>query len=59
MKGLFQACRAVAPVMRKAGRGRIVNITSAGAELALVNRAAYCASKATSAARWWRRPPTS
>jgi NAD(P)-dependent dehydrogenase (short-subunit alcohol dehydrogenase family) len=46
VKGLFQACRAVAPVMREAGRGRIVNISSAGAELALVNRAAYCASKA-------------
>jgi NAD(P)-dependent dehydrogenase (short-subunit alcohol dehydrogenase family) len=44
--GLFLACRGVAPVMRKAGRGRIVNISSAGAELALMNRAAYCASKA-------------
>ena len=46
VKGVFLACRAVAPVMRKAGRGRIVNITSAAAELALMNRAAYCASKA-------------
>ncbi len=46
VKGVFLACRAVAPVMRKAGRGRIVNITSAAAALALMNRAAYCASKA-------------
>jgi NAD(P)-dependent dehydrogenase (short-subunit alcohol dehydrogenase family) len=46
VKGLFLACQAVAPVMRQAGRGRIVNISSLGAELALVNRAAYCASKA-------------
>jgi NAD(P)-dependent dehydrogenase (short-subunit alcohol dehydrogenase family) len=46
VKGVFLACRAVAPVMRKAGRGRIVNITSIAADLALMNRAAYCASKA-------------
>jgi NAD(P)-dependent dehydrogenase (short-subunit alcohol dehydrogenase family) len=46
VKGVFLACRTVAPVMRKAGRGRIVNITSIAAELALMNRAAYCASKA-------------
>ena len=46
VKGLFLACQAAASVMRKAGRGRIVNISSLGAELALVNRAAYCASKA-------------
>ncbi len=46
VKGVFLACRAVAPLMRKAGRGRIVNITSIAAELALMNRAAYCASKA-------------
>jgi NAD(P)-dependent dehydrogenase (short-subunit alcohol dehydrogenase family) len=46
VKGVFLTCQAVAPVMRQAGRGRIVNITSAGAVLALMNRAAYCASKA-------------
>ncbi len=45
-RGVFFVCQAVAPAMRKAGRGRIVNITSAGAVLALKNRAAYCASKA-------------
>lgn len=46
VKGVFLACRTVAPIMREAGRGRIVNITSIAAELALMNRAAYCASKA-------------
>lgn len=46
VKGVFFACRAVAPGMRAAGRGRVVNITSTGADVALVNRAAYCASKA-------------
>jgi NAD(P)-dependent dehydrogenase (short-subunit alcohol dehydrogenase family) len=46
VKGVFSACQAVAPAMRAAGRGRIVNITSAGAEVALMNRSAYCASKA-------------
>ena len=45
LKGTARACRAVAPVMRRAGRGRIVNITSIGAEFGLVNRAAYCATK--------------
>jgi NAD(P)-dependent dehydrogenase (short-subunit alcohol dehydrogenase family) len=45
LKGTAWACRAVAPVMRQAGRGRIVNITSIGAEFGLVNRAAYCATK--------------
>jgi 2-deoxy-D-gluconate 3-dehydrogenase len=46
VKGVFFVCQAVAPAMRKAGRGRIVNITSIAAELALMNRSAYCASKA-------------
>jgi len=45
LKGTAWSCRAVAPVMRQAGRGRIVNITSIGAEFGLVNRAAYCATK--------------
>jgi NAD(P)-dependent dehydrogenase (short-subunit alcohol dehydrogenase family) len=45
LKGTGWTCRAVAPVMRGAGRGRIVNITSLGAEFGLVNRAAYCATK--------------
>ena len=45
LKGTAWACRAVAPVMRRAGRGRVVNITSLGAQFGLVNRAAYCATK--------------
>jgi 2-deoxy-D-gluconate 3-dehydrogenase len=45
LRGTAWACRAVAPLMRRAGRGRIVNITSIGAEFGLVNRAAYCATK--------------
>jgi NAD(P)-dependent dehydrogenase (short-subunit alcohol dehydrogenase family) len=45
LKGTVAACRAAAPHMRQAGGGRIVNITSIGAEFGLVNRAAYCATK--------------
>ncbi len=45
LKGVAWASRAVAPAMRQAGQGRIVNISSAGAVLGLVNRAAYCATK--------------
>jgi NAD(P)-dependent dehydrogenase (short-subunit alcohol dehydrogenase family) len=46
LKGVLLACQAVAPVMRRAGRGRVVNITSIGADLALNNRGVYCATKA-------------
>lgn len=45
LKGTAWACQAVAPLMRQAGRGRIVNISSIGATLGLMNRAAYCATK--------------
>jgi NAD(P)-dependent dehydrogenase (short-subunit alcohol dehydrogenase family) len=45
LKGTAWVCRAVAPVMRKGGGGRIVNISSLGARFGLVNRAAYCATK--------------
>jgi NAD(P)-dependent dehydrogenase (short-subunit alcohol dehydrogenase family) len=45
LRGTAWACRTVAPVMQHAGGGRIVNITSIGAEFGLVNRAAYCATK--------------
>jgi NAD(P)-dependent dehydrogenase (short-subunit alcohol dehydrogenase family) len=45
LRGTAWACRAVAPIMQRAGRGRIVNITSLGAAFGLVNRAAYCATK--------------
>ena len=46
LKGVLLACQAVAPAMRRAGRGRIVNVASIGADLALMNRGAYCATKA-------------
>jgi NAD(P)-dependent dehydrogenase (short-subunit alcohol dehydrogenase family) len=46
LKGVLLACQAVAPAMRRAGRGRIVNISSIGADLALMNRGVYCATKA-------------
>jgi gluconate 5-dehydrogenase len=46
LKGVLLACQAVAPIMRRAGRGRIINITSIGADLALMNRSLYCATKA-------------
>ena len=45
LKGVAWASRAVVPAMRRAGRGRIINITSIGADLGLMNRAAYCATK--------------
>jgi 2-deoxy-D-gluconate 3-dehydrogenase len=46
LKGVLLTCQAVAPAMRDAGRGRIVNIGSIGADLALRNRGLYCATKA-------------
>lgn len=46
LKGVLFTCQAVAPAMMRAGGGRIVNVASTGAALALVNRAAYCATKA-------------
>src|SRR5262249_45195959 len=46
LKGVLLACQAVAPAMRRAGWGRIVNISSIGADLALMNRGAYCVTKA-------------
>ena len=45
LTGTMWACQAVAPVMRKAGRGRIVNISSVAAIMGLVNRAGYGATK--------------
>ena len=43
--GTAWAARAVVPAMRRAGRGRIINVTSIGATLGLMNRAGYCATK--------------
>jgi 2-deoxy-D-gluconate 3-dehydrogenase len=46
LKGVLLAAQAVAPAMRRAGRGRIITVSSIGADLALMHRAVYCASKA-------------
>jgi NAD(P)-dependent dehydrogenase (short-subunit alcohol dehydrogenase family) len=43
--GTLWACRAVAPVMQRAGRGRIVNVSSVAAVMGLMNRAGYGATK--------------
>ncbi len=46
VRGVLLASQAVVPAMQRAGRGRIINVTSIGADLALLNRSAYCATKA-------------
>ena len=45
VRGSFLMCRAVAPFMRKANRGRIVNLSSTGA-LGLLGSANYASAKA-------------
>ncbi|RZU63580.1 GolD/DthD family dehydrogenase [Zhihengliuella halotolerans] len=45
LTGTFAACRAVATHMKRAGYGRIVNIASQAAHVALEDHAAYAASK--------------
>jgi NAD(P)-dependent dehydrogenase (short-subunit alcohol dehydrogenase family) len=45
VRAIFLACRAVAPQMVQRGRGKIINVSSVGARIALELRAAYCASK--------------
>ena len=44
--GVYLCCRAVVPVMRHNGSGRIVNLSGAGATNAWANMSAYCSSKA-------------
>lgn len=46
LKGPFLCIQAVAPIMLRQKRGKIVNITSGAAELALKEEAHYCAAKA-------------
>ena len=46
LKGTFYACRAAFAPMRDQGFGRIVNVTSQAALVALPGEAAYCAAKA-------------
>ena len=45
LKGLWLVSRAVIPTMQQAGRGKIVNIASAGALAGTLGRSAYIASK--------------
>jgi len=46
LTGAFHVTRALAPAMRKAGYGRIVNITSINGIRGKFGQANYCASKA-------------
>ena len=45
LKGTFLVCQAVGRLMLAQGRGRIVNLASQAASVALDQHAAYCASK--------------
>ena len=49
VKGVFHGMRAALPVMRKAGGGSILTISSGAAHNALEGWSAYCASKAAAA----------
>jgi 3-oxoacyl-[acyl-carrier protein] reductase len=44
--GVFNVCRAIVPLMRSAGQGRIVNIASLAGKEGTPNASAYSASKA-------------
>ena len=44
--GVFNTCRALVPLMRQAGRGRIVNIASLAGKEGTPNASAYSAAKA-------------
>jgi 3-oxoacyl-[acyl-carrier protein] reductase len=46
LKSVFVCTKAVAPQMRKRGYGRIVNISSSGAQLGIFGTGAYAAAKA-------------
>ncbi len=45
LKGAWLACRAAAPVMKARKWGRIINVSSMMAEVAMPGRTPYCASK--------------
>lgn len=46
LTGTFKMIRAVMPLMKAQGQGRIINLASTAAHSGLENNAAYCASKA-------------
>ena len=46
LTGTFLVCRAMIPVMREQSRGKIINLSGAGATNAWSNMSAYCSSKA-------------
>jgi len=45
LRGPFLTCRAVAPHMKKAGRGSIINVSSRAGVMGFADQVAYCASK--------------
>ena len=46
LTGTFLTCRAIIPVMLEQSRGKIINLSGAGATNAWSNMSAYCSSKA-------------
>ncbi|SCM73979.1 Short-chain dehydrogenase/reductase SDR [uncultured Pleomorphomonas sp.] len=46
LRGTFHTCRAVAPLLRARGRGRIVNLVGGGTGTSFPNGSGYAASKA-------------
>lgn len=46
LKGTFNVVNAIAPVMQKAGQGKIINFASVAAVLGVRERSLYCATKA-------------
>jgi len=45
LKGYFLCCRAVTPLMKAQGRGKIINVSSTSSLIGMRERVAYCASK--------------
>jgi NAD(P)-dependent dehydrogenase (short-subunit alcohol dehydrogenase family) len=45
LKGCFLCCRAVTPLMKAQGQGKIINVSSTSSLIGMRERAAYCSSK--------------
>jgi len=45
LKGYFLCCRAVTPIMKAQGRGKIINVSSTASLIGMRERVAYCSSK--------------